>query len=158
VTGEPAGSNSVDVAFANNMIAGDQQGIDLSALVPDRSTNPEVVAFAAACTSTRQSDIATLRVLLVQWSESSKTPGDSEHGATQKGMVDQETVAKLHLLHGSEFDTLWLESMTGVDQGVIEMANAEVANGKNVDAVGLAEQILEVRRAEIGEIKRMLGD
>jgi uncharacterized protein (DUF305 family) len=73
-------------------------------------------------------------------------------------MVDQATITKLDSSHGSEFDTLWLQSMIGLDQGAVEMANAEIADGKNVDAAGLAKQIVEARQAEIGQIKQLLGE
>jgi uncharacterized protein (DUF305 family) len=60
-------------------------------------------------------------------------------------------------LHGSEFDTLWLQSMIGLDNGEIEIANTEVGNGKNVDAIDLAKQIVASRQAEIGHMNQILG-
>ena len=60
-----------------------------------------------------------------------------------QGMVDEATMARLESLKGAEFDTLWLQSMIGHHQGAIEMAKAEVANGENVDAKGLANDIID---------------
>jgi uncharacterized protein (DUF305 family) len=74
-----------------------------------------------------------------------------------KGMVDQATIGRLNSLHGSEFDTLWLQSMIGLDNGEIEIANTEVGNGKNVDAIDLAKQIVASRQAEIGQMNQILG-
>jgi uncharacterized protein (DUF305 family) len=71
-------------------------------------------------------------------------------------MPDPAAVAKLDSLHGGEFDSLWLHSMISLDQGAIEMANAEVINGKNADAVVLARQIIDARRAEIGQLNQMV--
>lgn len=65
VSSEPADYNAGDVTFANTMIPHHQQEIEVSLLAPDRSTNPEIVALAAAVVSTLQPDIAILRVLLV---------------------------------------------------------------------------------------------
>src|ERR1700743_913092 len=78
VTGEPAGYNPQDVAFADTMLENHRQGVDLSKLVPDRSTNPKVVAFAADRSSALQSDIQVLKVMLVQWNENpnAATGGD----------------------------------------------------------------------------------
>ncbi len=42
VTAQPAGYNSDDVAFAPKMIPHHQQAVEMSALVPDRSTNHEL--------------------------------------------------------------------------------------------------------------------
>lgn len=156
VTGEPAGHNAQDVAFANNMIQNHKQGIDISTLVPDRSTNPKVVAFAAARSSALQSDIQVLKVLLVQWNENPdlKTRGDG-HGTAMTGMIDQATIAKLDSLRGEKFDTLWLQSMIGLDQDAVEIANAEIAGESNDDAAGLARQIVEARQADIGKMKQL---
>ena len=72
-------------------------------------------------------------------------------------MVDEAAMAKLASLNGAEFDTLWLESMIGHHQGAIEMAKAEIANGENVDAIGLAKTIVDTQQAEIDQMKQMLG-
>ena len=74
-----------------------------------------------------------------------------------QGMVDDATMTKLESLNGSEFDTLWLQSMISHHEGAIEMARAEITNGKNVDAKGLAQTIVDTQQAEIGQMKQMLG-
>ncbi|BCP14218.1 DUF305 domain-containing protein [Mycobacterium paraintracellulare] len=157
-TGEPEGYNADDVAFAHNMITHDQQGIDMSTLAPDRSANPRVLAFAAGSARSLQEDITTARVLLVQWNENPdmKTGNDGHH-STMRGMADHATIAKLESLHGAEFDSRWLQSMISRHQGAIEMANAEIAAGKNVNALSLAKQIIGVRQAEISQMKEILA-
>jgi uncharacterized protein (DUF305 family) len=157
VTGEPAGHNAPDVAFADTMIPHHEQGIDMSALVPGRSNNSEAVTFAAKIAAALQSDIAILKVLRVQWDENSDTKKDGPTpGTTTKGMVDNATIAKLDSLHGTDFDALWLHSMISLAQGAIEMADAEVARGKNMDAIGLAKHIVAAQQAEIGQMNQML--
>jgi uncharacterized protein (DUF305 family) len=156
VTGEPAAYNAHDVAFANGIIPIHQQGIDISALVPSRSTNPEIVAFAASRVSALQSDMAVLKALLVQWNESPNANTNGDQGsAVRTGMVDQATLAQLNSLHGGGFDALWLQSMIGLDQGAVAVANAETAEGKNVDAVDLATQIAGARQADIDRMKQL---
>jgi uncharacterized protein (DUF305 family) len=70
-------------------------------------------------------------------------------------MVDQATLAQLNSLHGGGFDALWLQSMIGLDQGAVELANAEVSKGNNVDAVDLARQIASARQADIGQMRQL---
>lgn len=159
ITGTPAGFNADDVAFATNMIPHHQQAIDLSALVPERSTNPAVMALAEKITAAQQPEINALRVFLVQWNENPEdgNAGGHEGGHGQmQGMVDEATMAKLQTLKGSEFDTLWLESMISHHQGAIEMAKAEIANGENVDAKSMAQAIVDTQEAEIGEMNDIL--
>ena len=159
VSAQPAGYNADDVAFATNMIPHHQQAIDLSALVPERSTNPELTKLASDIAAAQGPEIETMKVFLVQWNENPDTNTGSGHGGhgAMQGMVDEPTMARLASLNGAEFDTLWLQSMIGHHEGAIEMAKAEVANGENVDAKGMADDIITTQQAEIGQMKQMLG-
>jgi uncharacterized protein (DUF305 family) len=162
VTGQPAGYNPDDVAFATNMIPHHQQAVELSALVPDRSTNTELIALANQISAAQQPEINVMKVFLVQWTEGTGNPASSDsghagHGSTMQGMVDAATMTNLESLNGAEFDKLWLASMISHHQGAIEMAKAELANGDNVDAKSLATNIVTTQEAEIGQMKQMLG-
>lgn len=158
ITGQPAGYNADDVAFATNMIPHHQQAVDLSAIVPERSTNAGLVALAQQISAAQQPEINVMKVFLVQWKENPDTDsGHGGHGNTMQGMVDQDTMTKLKSLNGAEFDKLWLQSMISHHQGAIEMAKAEIANGDNVDAKALAKNIVTTQEAEIGQMKQMLG-
>ncbi len=130
----------------------------MSRLVPDRSNNSELVTFAAKTAAALQVDTQVLKALRAQWKEGQDNqPGDVGPTSTPGGMIDNATIANLDSLHGPEFDTLWLNSMIGLDQGAIGVANAEVANGKNVDAISLAKQIVKARQAEIGQMQQILA-
>lgn len=158
ITGAPAGYNADDVAFATNMIPHHQQAVEMSTMVPDRSTNAELIALAQQISAAQQPEIDVMKVFLVQWNENPETSsGHGGHGNTMTGMVDAATMTKLQSLNGAEFDKLWLESMISHHQGAIEMAKAELANGDNVDAKSLAQNIVTTQEAEIGQMKQMLG-
>jgi uncharacterized protein (DUF305 family) len=140
------------------MIPHHQQAVEMAALVPDRSTNPELIELAKQISAAQGPEIDTMKVFLVQWNENpNDSTGHKGHGSTMQGMVDEPTMTKLGSLTGAEFDTLWLESMIGHHQGAIEMAKAEIANGENVDAKGLAQKIIDTQQAEIGQMNQMLG-
>jgi len=162
IIGQPAGYNADDVAFATNMIPHHQQAVELSALAPDRSTNAELIALANQISAAQQPEINVMKVFLVQWTQGTGNPtsgdsGHTGHGGTMQGMVEAATVTKLESLNGAQFDKLWLESMISHHQGAIEMAKAELANGDNVDAKSLAQNIVTTQEAEIGQMKQMLG-
>ena len=159
ITGQPAGFNADDLVFVKNMIPHHQQAIDLSAMVPERSTNPDVVAMAEQISAAQQPEINAMRVFLVQWNEN---PQDDTHSGggdhtPMQGMVDDATMARLKTLKGEEFDTLWLESMISHHQGAVEMAKAEVANGQNDDVKSMAQTMVDTQQGEIGQMKQMLG-
>jgi uncharacterized protein (DUF305 family) len=158
ITGEPAANNTADVAFANNMTAHEEQGISMSRLVPDRSGNSDLVNFAAKTAAALEVDTQVLKALRAQWKGGQDNkPGDVGPGSTPGGTIDNGTVADLKSLRGPEFDTLWLKSMIGLDQGAIDVANTEVTNGKNVDAISLAKQIVKARQAEIDQMQQLLA-
>lgn len=162
ISGEPAGFNDADVSFATNMVPHHEQAIELSALVPDRSTNPEVLALASEIQAAQEPEIATMKAFLVQWNENPEAAGGHEgHDMSSmegmEGMVDPATMSRLESLQGAEFDTLWLESMIAHHEGAIGMAETELADGENVDAKGLAQQIIDGQQAEIDRMKTMLG-
>ena len=163
ISAAPAGFDADDVAFATNMIPHHQQAVELAAMVPDRSTNPQLVALASQISGAQQPEIDTMKAFLVQWNENPQdSSGHDGHGAMadhgdMAGMVDDATMAKLQTLQGTEFDTLWLNSMIGHHQGAIEMAKAELANGQNVDAKTLAQQIITAQQGEIDQMQKMLA-
>ena len=85
VTGQPAGYNADDVAFATNMIPHHQQAVELSAMVPDRSTNAELVALAQRISAAQQPEVSVMKVFLVQWNENPDTnSGHAGHGSTMR--------------------------------------------------------------------------
>jgi len=151
--------NDADVMFAQMMIPHHQQALELSALVPERSTDPQVVALAAAIAGEQQPEIDFMTSTLRQWGVD---PGGMSHpsghgGTTMKGMVDGNTLARLKSLTGPEFDTLWMQSMIAHHQGAIGMARAEVDAGKNPEMTALAGSIITAQQAEIDRMTQMLG-
>jgi len=169
--GQPAGFNDQDVDFATNMIPHHQQAVEMAAMVPDRSTNPAVIKLAADISAAQGPEIETLKVFLVQWKQGGDTPAPSEtpdgpdhqgHGGmdpsmNMQGMVDAAAIANLASLKGPEFDKSWMQAMIAHHEGAIEMANAEIAGGANVDAKNLAQQIVTAQQGEITQMKQMLG-
>ncbi len=160
ITGTPAGFDADDVAFATGMIPHHQQAVALSDLVPDRTTNAELITLAQQISAAQQPEIDTMKAFLVQWKENPQDDtGHADHSGHPgtAGMVDETTMAKLQAANGAEFETLWLQSMVSHHQGAIEMAKAEVANGQNVDAKQLAQNIITAQQAEIDRMKTMLA-
>jgi uncharacterized protein (DUF305 family) len=157
-TAQVAVHNADDVMFAQMMIPHHQQAVELSALVPDRSTNSAVVKLAATISGEQQPEITAMKALLVQWEVNPDTAADhSDHGMPMQGMVDDATMTKLRSLKGAEFDTLWLQSMISHHQGAIEMADTEIAKGQSPDMVSMAKNIVTAQQAEIDQMKQMLG-
>lgn len=158
ITGQPAGYNADDVTFATAMIPHHQQALQMSALVADRTTNQKIIALANQISAAQQPQIEAMKVFLVQWKENpDANSGDPGHGSAMTGTVDEATMAKLRSSTGTEFDQLWLQSMIGHHRAAVAMAQAEIADGRNVDAIALAKNIVNTQEAEIGQMTQLLG-
>jgi uncharacterized protein (DUF305 family) len=157
---QPAAFNDADVTFVTDMIPHHEQAVHMSALVPDRSTDPAMIKLAADISAEQGPEIETMKGFLAQWKGGSGSQQDDHsgmEGMQMPGMVDDGTMSRLQSLKGAEFDTLWLQSMIGHHEGAIGMSNTEIAGGANADAKKLAQDIVTTQQAEIGQMKKMLG-
>jgi uncharacterized protein (DUF305 family) len=154
-----ADHNAADVNFATMMIPHHQQAVQMSGLVPSRSSDPAVVDLAAAIAKAQGPEIETMQGFLAKWNggQAPATGHDGHDMSDMQGMVDSATMDRLETLEGRDFDTLWLQSMIGHHEGAIAMANTEIAGGANADAKTLAQEIVTGQQAEITQMKQMLG-
>lgn len=148
-----AAHNSEDVGFAQMMIPHHEQAVALSAMVPERSTDPAVLELAARIADGQQPEIEVMKALLAQW----QVDPAGHAGHTMAGMVDDDTMKRLAGLRGRDFDMLWLESMIAHHRGAIEMAEGELESGENPDLTTLARSIISAQQAEIDQMETMLA-
>lgn len=158
--GQSAAFNDADVTFAKDMIPHHEQAVEMSALVPDRSSDPAVIELAAAISKAQEPEVGQMQAFLKEWTGNSETGHEGHDMGAMKmqGMVDGATMEKLKTLKGADFDTLWLRSMIGHHEGAIAMAETEIADGADADAKELAEEIVSVQQSEIAQMKSMLGE
>ena len=149
--------NAADVTFARKMIPHHQQAIDMAAMVPSRTTNPQLIIMAKHIALDQQAQIDTLQELLRDWGEPAAPDHMAHDGTGMAGMVDAATMDKLPTLKGAEFDDLWLQSMISHHQGAVAMAEPEIAQGQNPTAVKMAKIIVEWQQFEIDQMHGMMG-
>jgi uncharacterized protein (DUF305 family) len=58
-------------------------------------------------------------------------------------------------LNGNEFDTLWLQTALNLHTGALDLANGEIVDGTNVDAVGLAQRLTSTEQTAIDHINQL---
>lgn len=144
--------NAEDIAFAQNMIALQKQTLQLAALAPEHSTNPALLRLAASATG-QSPEITGMKALLLQWSID---PNQLPYSSTPSPyLINEATMAKLTSLNGSEFDALWQLTMISHDQAAIEMAKAEIANGRSTDMITVANSVVATRQAAINQTKQI---
>ena len=152
-----APNNAADVTFVSGMIPHHEQAVEMSALVPQRSTNPEVIKLAADISAAQEPEIQTMKGFLAQWNAGEGTGHEGHDMGAMTGMVDDGSMAKLETLKGADFDKLWLTSMIGHHEGAVTMAKTEIADGANADAKALADHIVTAQEAEIAQMKKMVA-
>jgi uncharacterized protein (DUF305 family) len=158
-------ANQADVQFAQMMIVHHQGAIDMARLAADRAASPDVRELAATIEKAQRPEIDTMTRWLAAWDaqplgSAGAMPGMS-HGAMsdtgEGGMASDESMAQLENATGAGVDQLVLQLMTVHHQGAVDMANAEIADGQNPDAVALAHTIVVDQTAEIELMGTLLG-
>ena len=148
--------NDTDVTFAQNMIVHHQQAIEMARLVPSRAESQEVKDLGEKIEAAQGPEIETMTGWLEEWGEPTKAEGGHGDMGSGDGMMTEDDMSSLMDAEGAQFDQMFLEMMTDHHEGAVEMAETEVADGKNAEAKELAEKIIADQTKEIGEMDDML--
>lgn len=155
--------NEADLVFAQQMIPHHEQAVMMSEMAESRAASPEVRELAEEIEAAQGPEIATMRAFLEAWGaeETGGMAGMDMEGmdmGSMPGMMSDARMGELEGSDGSAFDRMFLESMIAHHEGAIEMADVEVADGVNPQAVELAEQIRTAQEAEIEVMEQLLAD
>ena len=89
--------------------------------------------------------------------------GHGDHGMSgmdgmsgMPGMMSRHQLDSLDRASGDSWDRMFLRMMIAHHQGAIEMANVELDDGENPEALALAQRIVEAQQAEIDQMRSML--
>ena len=147
--------NDADVAFAMNMIMHHQQAIEMSDMVLEKDgVDPEVVALAQDIKDAQQPEIDMMSEWLDDWGQ----PFSGMEGMDHSGMMmSGDDMAELQASSAADAGRLFLEQMIEHHQGAIDMAEEQITDGQNPDAIALAENIVEDQTAEIALMQELLA-
>jgi uncharacterized protein (DUF305 family) len=148
--------NAADVTFAQDMIPHHRQAIEMSEMVGERASSPEVKSLATRIQEAQKPEIDTMSEWLESWNE--EVPSTGGHAAMDgHGMMSQHEMSQLMDAEGRGFDRMFLTMMTKHHQGAIEMARTEQAEGAFGPAKELAGKIITDQQAEIEEMGKLLA-
>lgn len=165
--GESAAFNDADVTFAQGMIPHHRGAVAMAQLADGRAEDPRVLELANRIEAAQQPEIETLTGWLEAWGEPLPEESDSMEGMDMGGMdmggmdmggMSEEDMAALEAASGPEFDRMFLEQMVIHHRSAVEMAQTEVAEGSNPDAVAMAQEIVDSQSAEIAEMETLLAE
>ena len=159
---ESSAHNDADVTFVQGMIPHHEGALAMAQLADGRAEDPAVLDLAARIEAAQGPEIETMTGWLEQWGEPlpDEGMGGMDHGSDGMDMegMSEEDMDALDSASGAEFDRLFLEMMLGHHRGAVEMAETEIADGSNADAVQLARDIAESQTAEIEEMETLLEE
>jgi uncharacterized protein (DUF305 family) len=154
--------NDADVAFVQGMIPHHRGAIVMAQLADGRAQDPEVQDLADRIEAAQGPEIQTLTGWLEEWNEPlpDEDMGGMVHGSGGMDMegMSEEDMAALDSAFGTDFDRLFLDLMVDHHRGAVDMAETEIAEGSNPDAVDMARGIVGSQTAEIQEMETLLTE
>lgn len=150
--------NNADETFAMNMIAHHQQAIAMAELVLDKEgVDERVINLALDIKAAQGPEIETMNQWLEDWGLGTAGSGMEGMDHSGDGMMSDDDMAALESASAAEAGALFLQQMTVHHQGAIDMAQQEVDNGENPDALALAAKIIDDQTAEIATMQSILA-
>ncbi|MFJ6280474.1 DUF305 domain-containing protein [Arthrobacter subterraneus] len=160
---ESAAHNDADVMFAQMMIPHHQQAVEMSDIVlAKEGISPEVMDLATRIKDAQAPEIETMTGWLEAWGEPMAMDGGMEGHSmggmdSMEGMLSEDQMAELESAEADDAARMFLETMTAHHEGAVAMAQEEIENGENPDAIALAEAIVAAQEAEIEEMQDLLA-
>lgn len=146
--------NDADTMFAQGMIPHHEQAVEMSEMMLQKKDIPvSVTDLAARIKAAQAPEIETMTGWLKTWNESA-TMGS---GHSMDGMMGEGDMKQLESAQGTAAARLFLTQMVTHHQGAIMMAQTEMSQGKNADAIQLSRDIVTAQEAEIKEMQDLLA-
>ena len=150
--------SDTDVTFAAGMMPHHQSAIEMAQLAESRAADPRVLDLAARIKAAQGPEIE----ILSGWLEQSGAHGESgaDHGGMDHGsggMMSEQDLQALMNATGAEFDRMFLTQMIAHHTGAVEMAQAELSEGRNPAAPSMAESIRDSQSAEMEQLLVEIG-
>jgi uncharacterized protein (DUF305 family) len=151
-----------DVRFMQGMIGHHAQAIEMTALVPSRTTRDDVKKLAMRIEVSQADEIKMMQRWLQDRGQPVPGPHAMHmHGATlMPGMLTPEQMTALEAAKGPAFDRLFLEGMIQHHGGALTMVHdlfATPGAGQEADIFGFASDVDVDQRTEIDRMRGMLA-
>ncbi len=160
---------AADVAFMQMMIVHHNQAVEMAALAPSRTKNPQLLTVAGRITASQKDEMRFMRDWLSARGASLTMPpmpamAGMDHNAmghsmggmpAMKGMATSAQMVQLAAAKGAAFDRLFLDLMIAHHRGAVDMVEAlQKQPGAAFDPV-LYQFTTDVTNEQTAEIKRM---
>ena len=150
--------NNADETFLMEMIAHHEQAIEMADMVLDEDgVDEQVTELAQKIKAAQGPEIETMKSWLDDWGMEFVDSGmeGMDHSG---GMMSDDDMAMLENVTGADASRVFLELMIEHHQGAIVMAQRQLDNGVNPDALELAQAIIDDQTAEIAVMQALLAE
>lgn len=151
--------NDADVTFVQMMTIHHQGALEMSELAAQQTASSEVKEVAATIEGAQLPEIQLMQSWLSAWGEPVEPGGHAgmDHGGMDmNGKSQEQVMAELQEGTGTEFDNQFLSSMIAHHEGAVVMAEEELRDGNNPQALELAQRIIDAQQIEIHQMQELL--
>jgi uncharacterized protein (DUF305 family) len=149
-----------DVRFMQGMIVHHRQALEMTDLVPARSSHEDVRLLAEIIETSQAQEILRMKDWLEDRGKEIPPPGAGHHHH-MPGMASPREMARLAAATGTEFDRLFLELMIQHHQGALVMVDELFDSPGAVqepETYEFASHVAGGQKVEIARMRRMLDD
>lgn len=155
--GASASPRQGDIVFAQAMIPHHEQAVEMADIaLAHADVSADVKELATAVKAAQDPEIKQMQGWLQEWGAPATATGATDPHAGH-GMMTDEDMAALETAKGDEFNRMWMAMMIEHHTGAITMAEDVLATTDDAEVKSLAEAIITAQKAEIEEMKKLLG-
>jgi uncharacterized protein (DUF305 family) len=153
---------AADVAFMQGMIGHHAQALEMTALLPDRTTRADLRALARRIEASQADEMAMMKEWLAKRGEAA--PGAHAHhghGPLMPGMLTPDEMQRLRAAEGTDFERLFLEGMIRHHEGALTMVRElfEVPGaGQEPELFAFASDVEADQAMEIRRMRALLKE
>lgn len=155
-----------DVAFMQGMIMHHQQAVEMTALIPERTTNKQLLDLGKRISLSQSDEIKFMRHWLEARGQSTTMEmrmHGSEHAmpVMMPGMLTTQQMDALRNAKAREFDRLFLTGMIQHHGGALVMVKQlfdSAGAGQDAELFDFATDVDNTQRAEIALMERLLKE
>jgi uncharacterized protein (DUF305 family) len=145
------GDALADVTFARQSLVQHAETLLLVDEAAQGGVSPAVSAVVEEIRAERTADVEALTDLLEGWGE--KVPATArDHAHAGHGPED---AAALRDERGAEFEEAWLDLMADRHEDALDLAETELEEGRDGDAVRLARDLVRRLTDQVAELERL---
>lgn len=151
-----------DVRFMQGMIGHHAQALEMTALLPSRTSRDEMRLLAKRLEASQADEITMMQQWLTERGQPLPDPHahHAQGAALMPGMLSADEMARLAAARGEAFDRLFLALMIKHHEGALVMVRdlfATPGAGQEADIFAFASDVDADQRMEIDRMRELLG-